>query len=241
MRIVGKTDIGENRRINEDSFFIYCDDKDILCGCVADGMGGHACGEVASRMVVEIVEECIKNTVNTDMDYVEFGESVRHGFIDANYRIYKYAEENGFLNNMGTTATFAAIYRNKLITVHVGDSRVYKIDEGIVQVTKDHSYVQELLRIGEITEEEALKHPKKNEITRAIGYEDSIKVDVGISDYNGENILICSDGLSNMVADSEIFEVVTGSGDMEAVTSELIKIANTNGGTDNITAVLLKK
>ncbi len=241
MTAVGKTDIGKKREINEDSFFVYCDDERILCGCVADGMGGHACGEVASKMAVDIIEQCVKNDINCDMDYVEFGETVRKGFVEANYRIYRYAQENGFLNNMGNTATFAAIYRDKLITVHIGDSRVYAIDDGIVQITKDHSYVQELVLRGEITPEEAAKHPQKNYITRAMGIEGNVKVDVGIMQYSGESVLICSDGLTNMLTDDEIFEIVSENTDLRCCADELVCRANKKGGTDNITAVMLKK
>lgn len=240
MRAVGKTDIGKKREINEDSFFVYCDDG-ILCGCVADGMGGHACGEVASKMAVDIIEQYIKDNIKSDMDYVEFGETVRKGFVEANWRIYRYARQSGFLNNMGNTATFAAVYQDKLITVHIGDSRVYAIADGIVQMTKDHSYVQELVSRGEITPEEAATHPQKNYITRAMGIEGNVKVDVGITQYGGENVLICSDGLTNMLTDDEILRIVSENTDLHSCADELVRRANENGGTDNITAVILKK
>jgi len=239
MKLVGRTNIGKKREVNEDNFFIYCSDN-LFCGCVADGMGGYERGEVASKMAVDIIEKSVKAADGKDMDYVELGEAIRHGFIDANYEIYRYAEDNGFLNNMGTTTTLAAVYQNKLITVHVGDCRVYRIGDDISQVTKDHSYVQELLQRGDITEEEARVHPEKNKITRAVGYEPSLKVDVGITDYNGEEILICSDGLSNMLTDVQILDIIKNAENIENAADKLISVANENGGNDNITAVIIE-
>lgn len=240
MSIVGITDIGKKRQINEDNYFIY-DDGFFIYGFVADGMGGHTNGDVASKMAVDIIRDNIRENVRKDMDYVELGEAVRQAFLEANYRMYEYAGENGLVCNMGCTATFATIYQGKIVTVHVGDSRVYKIGDDIVQLTKDHTYVQELVSRGDITKEEAENHPRKNYITRAMGTEEFVKADVRIGSYNGETILICSDGLTNMISESDILKIISENTDLEKTANILIDKANENGGKDNITVLLLKK
>ena len=233
------TDIGKKREINEDNFFVYNNDL-ILCGFVADGMGGHEAGEVASKMAVDIIKSSLEKGFDGAMDYVEAGELIRQAYIETNYRIYEYSVNNGIVRGMGTTSTFAMIYQGKLITVHVGDSRVYKKGEEMVCVTKDHSYVQELISRGEITKEQAKHHPQRNYITRAMGIEETIKIDVGITPYNGETILICSDGLTNMVSEDDIFKIISENNDLQRAAEDLVKTANENGGMDNITVVLLK-
>lgn len=233
------TDTGKIREKNEDNFFAY-DNGWLTCGFVADGMGGHEVGEVASRMAVDIIGESVKNDITREMDYVEAGEALRKAFINANYAIYDYSVKNMGKCTMGCTATAALIYMDKLITVHVGDSRVYKIDSGITQVTKDHSYVQELVSRGEITKEEAKTNPNRKYITRAMGTEESIKADVSISAYNGESILVCSDGLTNMVDDEDIRDIILNNENADKAAEILVEKANDNGGTDNITVVILK-
>ena len=139
---------------------------------------------------------------------------------------------------MGTTASMAFIYKGKLIVVHVGDSRVYTINEKkIRQITTDHSLVQELVRRGTISSDDAKTHPQKNLITRAIGSEASIKVDVSITDYNHETVCICSDGLTNMLSDEQIKNIIESSDSLQAGVDELIAFANKKGGADNITCV----
>lgn len=241
MRIGEKTDIGKQRKINEDSYFVY-KNANLLGGMVADGMGGQNAGEVASLMATQIVKEFIINEFNPEMDYMEISELIRRAFLEANRRIYKYAKQNPELEGMGTTATLAIIYKNKLITAHVGDSRIYAVDsEGIKQVSIDHSFVQELLSRGEITREFAENHPAKNYITRAVGTEDTLKVDVSVSDYKGNVILICSDGLTNMLSDSQIKDIVNENDDLQTAADALVAFANKKGGLDNITIVAFCK
>lgn len=238
MRIGALSDIGKRRTANEDSYFIYRN-QNLLGGMVADGMGGENAGETASSMACDIIKEYIMNEFNPEMDYMQLAETVRRAFIEANGKIFEYSKKDKRLEGMGTTATLAIIYKNKLIVVHVGDSRVYLIDEdGICRHTKDHSYVQELLSRGEITKEFAENHPAKNYITRAVGSEDILKADVMVSDYHGETVLICSDGLSNMLCDSQIEEIVKNSEDLQSDAVELVKLANIKGGFDNITVVI---
>lgn len=241
MRIGAITDIGKQRNINEDSYFVYRNEN-LLGGMVADGMGGHRAGEVASAMATRIVKEHIINEFDPQMSYMEMGELIRRAFLEANSRIYQYAQTDKSLEGMGTTSSLAIIYDHKLIIAHVGDSRVYLIkDGGIRQVTKDHSLVQELLSRGEITREFAERHPAKNYITRAIGSDDLLKVDITILDYHEETVLLCSDGLSNMLCDTQILQIISEHEQLQAGAEALVRLANKKGGLDNITVVTFEK
>ena len=238
MRIGAVTDVGKQRRLNEDSYFVYRNEN-LLGGMVADGMGGQNAGEVASAMATQIIKEYIINSFNPDMDCMEVGEMVRRAFLKANDKIY---ETDSELDGMGTTSTLAIIYRDKIISAHVGDSRAYLIDGGeIRQITKDHSYVQELLSRGEITKEFANRHPAKNYITRAVGADDILKVDINISDYHGETVLLCSDGLTNMLSDEQISEIIGENENLQQGAEALVRLANKKGGLDNITVVVFGK
>lgn len=237
MRMAAASDIGRVRKINEDSYFSYRNDK-LIGGMVADGMGGCNAGEVASRMTAMIVKDYIIRGFSPDMDYVRLGDMIKRAFIEANTEIYEYARHHEETDGMGTTASMAFVYKGKLIVVHVGDSRVYTInEESIRQITTDHSFVQELVSRGSITSDAAKNHPQKNLITRAIGSEPSIKVDVNIQDYCGETVLICSDGLTNMVSDSQIMQIMNEHTDLQEAVSGLIGLANKKGGIDNITCL----
>lgn len=237
MRIGAKSDIGRYRKLNEDSFFIYRNEK-LVGGMVADGMGGHEAGEVASRMAADLVKEGIMDGFDPELDYVEFSEVVRRAVVNANEEIYRKNKLSQGEKNMGTTAAAAFVFRGKLITVNVGDSRVYAVGDGIRQVTRDHSYVEELVERGEITKESARTHPQKNYITRAIGTDEFVKADVLIQTYNGEIIVICSDGLTNLVSDEQIMNIVKTHEDFDDAAAELVELANKKGGTDNITCVV---
>jgi protein phosphatase len=240
MRYGAVTDIGMRRKINEDNYYVS-DSADFPYAIVADGMGGHQAGEIASMMVVDIVENHLKKKLDTSLDYVEAGETIRQAFISANSIIYNYAKNHYKIMGMGTTATLAMIYCGKIITAHVGDSRAYKIGDDIQQITKDHSYVQELVSRGEISPEMAKNHPRKNYITRAMGAEDTVKVDISIKPYNGEILLLSSDGLTNFVEDKEIFEYVKKEEDLQTALEKLVALANERGGGDNITIAAFEK
>ena len=235
------TDIGRVRNINEDNYAVS-ENMPFQFAMVADGMGGHKAGEKASLMAIETVRDELLEKLREDMDYVEAGETARRAFIEANSSIYNYSKLHYKVMGMGTTATLAMIHSDKLITAHVGDSRAYIIDSNsITQVTKDHSYVQELVMRGEITPEQAKHHPNKNYITRAMGAEEAIKVDVGIRPYKGEKVLLCSDGLTNMIDDDEILEIINKCSDLQAAAEMLVERANEAGGNDNITVVVLER
>ncbi|MCH5185639.1 MAG: Stp1/IreP family PP2C-type Ser/Thr phosphatase [Oscillospiraceae bacterium] len=238
MSIGFKTDIGKRRELNEDCLYVSGKSSPVWA-IVADGMGGHQAGEVASGMAVEDISEYVDLNFRPDMDYVEAGEVLRRAFVEANNHIYNYSVRSSKFMFMGCTSTAAMIHSGKLIIAHVGDSRVYSAKEKLVKMTKDHSYVQELVNRGIITEEEAKVHSRRNEITRAMGTEDSIKVDISITPYNGEKILICSDGLTEMVDESEIFEIMADNDNPADACRALVDRANEYGGRDNITAVII--
>ena len=241
MQFGAATDVGMCRKINEDNYYVLTEGN-FPYAIVADGMGGHKAGEIASMMVVDVIKNRLENMLDSDMDYVEAGETVRQAVISANSIIYHYAENHYKIMGMGTTASLAMIYQNKIITAHVGDSRIYRITKDeIKQLTKDHSYVQELVSVGKLTPEEAKHHPKKNFITRAMGAEETVKVDINIIPYNGEKILICSDGLTNFTTDEEIRDTMNEPHTLQENSEKLIELANSRGGKDNITIVVLEK
>lgn len=239
MDFASVTDVGKQRKNNEDSFFTYQNEK-VTGGMVADGMGGCNSGEIASKMVCSIVKQHIISEYNPKMDFMEMAELIRMALRGANHEIYNVSksEEN---KGMGTTATLAFIYDKRLIVAHVGDSRCYKITkDSIVQITSDHSYVNELVKSGQISEYDAMYHPNKNVITRAIGTDINVKIDMDIKSYNGETILICSDGLSNMISDEQIFETICENEKLEDALNKMVELANKKGGSDNITAIAFK-
>ena len=238
MRIAAKTDIGRYRKLNEDSFFTYKNPA-LLGGMVADGMGGHNAGEVASKMATELIKSGIMDGFYPDMDYMEFSELVKRSIISANEEIFRKSKMSQNTSGMGTTAACAFIFKGKLITANVGDSRVYLVKNGeIRQLTKDHSYIEELLDMGEITPETAKTHPGRNYITRAIGAEEYVMVDVLINSYEDETVIICSDGLTTLVSDEQILSIVSASKNPEDTVESLVKLANQKGGADNITCVV---
>ena len=240
MKAYALTDIGKMRKVNQDAQFASTEPVGELSNLfvVADGMGGHQAGEVASMMVVDIIENHLEKNLDTELDYVEAGEVIRQAFISANSIIYNYAKNHYKVMGMGTTATLAMIYQNKIITAHV---RAYMIGDEIKQITKDHSYVQELVSRGEISPEMAKNHPKKNYITRAMGAEDTVKVDISIKPYNGETLVLCSDGLTHFVEDDEIRTYIKNKSNLQKSAEELVALANERGGGDNITIVALER
>lgn len=235
------SDIGKNRDKNQDSYYVSSD-KDFPLYLVADGMGGHRSGEVASTMAVEIIKKEIllsKDDLNKEKKILK---TIKESVEKANTKIYLKSIESEECNGMGTTITLAYIFEDKFFIGHVGDSRAYLIrGEEITQITEDHSYVNELLKLGSITVEEAENHPKKNMITRAVGSSSKISMDLIVKNYKKNDILLlCSDGLFNMLNDNEIYEVFNREEDMQKACEILVDRANENGGLDNITLVSIK-
>lgn len=201
---------------------------------VADGMGGHKAGDFASKYTVNVLREEIEHT-----PYKEPEEVLRHAVTIANNKLIDVAATDVKLEGMGTTLVAATIVDKTLYFANVGDSRLYLINDKIRQMSKDHSLVEEMVRLGGIKAEEARNHPDKNIITRAIGVKKDVEAD--IYEYRlkkNDVILMCTDGLSNMVENEDIFDIVKGSRDVIEAVQMLIEKANSNGGRDNIGVIV---
>lgn len=237
MKISSATSVGKIRAVNEDSFFVSeIGTHGATLAVVADGMGGHNAGEVASAETVNTLKDLIVET------NVPIKELLLQAIQCANNSVYKMSKKTPTLHGMGTTVTACVIKGDKVTAAQVGDSRLYLIrDAEITQITKDHSLVEMLLESGEITKEDAKHHPQKNVITRAIGTESSVEADIYEFSLKKDDILLlCSDGLVNMVEDEKILSLITKSDDFDALSDVLVKEAETAGGHDNITVVLIK-
>lgn len=237
LKIVARTDIGRRRNMNQDSFYY----SELPLGnlpnifVVADGMGGHSAGDYASQCTVRVIEN--ETMLSEDTEPVRV---MKHAIEAANDEVYRKAVSDEAYSGMGTTVVMGTVVDDILYVANVGDSRLYLINEEIMQITRDHSLVEEMVKSGEITKEEARNHPDKNIITRAIGVVDSVDIDFFEVDLRkGDKILLCSDGLTNMVGEEDILKIVEGNGDIEEEVNSLIKLANHNGGKDNITVLIV--
>ena len=239
MKTFSKTDVGRKRETNQD--YVYARTKPVgklpNLFAVADGMGGHNAGDRASKCTVEILEREIEESTETNIKDI-----IRQAIYKANEKIIEMAERDSKLEGMGTTLVVATIVHNMIYFANVGDSRLYLINHTITQLTKDHSLVEEMVRLGGIKPEEARNHPDKNIITRAIGAKEGVEPDFfEHSLKKGDIILMCSDGLSNMIEDEEIFQIVKSGRDVVEITEDLIETANENGGKDNIGVVVIEQ
>lgn len=238
LRAYAITDIGQKRQLNQD--FIYLSETPIgnlpNVFIVADGMGGHNAGDYASRYAVETVVEEIgasfeKNPVKILDKAIE----------KANRRIRELAREEAAYNGMGTTMVVATCMGKYLEVANVGDSRLYVVGDTIKQITQDHSLVEEMVRMGGIDRASARNHPDKNIITRAIGARDYIEADFfNLELQQRDMVLLCSDGLTNMVDDETIHQILTGDGSLRERAEELVRTANHNGGKDNISVIVIE-
>ena len=239
MRIYSATDVGQKREMNQDYVFASADPVGNLPNLfvVADGMGGHNAGDYASSHAVGTVVDEIRQ----DADFNPI-KVIRHAIESANTEIITQAQNDENLRGMGTTMVVATIVGHYAYVANVGDSRLYLVNQQILQVTKDHSLVQEMVRMGEINAEQARNHPDKNIITRALGAERTVDIDFfDLKLEPGNVILMCSDGLSNMVEDSQIREIISDTEkNLEEKGKILISEANRNGGKDNIAVVLIE-
>jgi len=232
------TDIGKRRQLNQD--YVYTSEMPIgnlpNVFIVADGMGGHNAGDYASKYTVEtIVQEISESQEDNPVTVIKNAIGI------ANEHIRQKAEEDECLYGMGTTLVVATCMGNMLQVANVGDSRLYVVNEKITQITRDHSLVEEMVRMGGIDRETARKHPDKNIITRAIGASETIKVDFfTVKLKKGDIVLMCSDGLTNMLEDEEIRMILNGQRDIVEKAEELVRAANNNGGKDNIAVVLIE-
>lgn len=236
MKTFSKTDVGMVREVNQD--YVFVSDEPIgnipNLLVVADGMGGHKAGEFASKFVVETLK---KELVKSQEDGPE--AMMRNAITTANRKLIETASKDYRLKGTGTTLVAATVIEHTLYFANIGDSRLYLLNDEIKQLSKDHSYVQEMVRLGGLTEEDAKHHPDKNIITRAVGVREHLEVD--FFEYRlrkGDVILMCTDGLSNMVEDDEMFRIVKGARDVVEAVEQLVEKANGNGGSDNIGVIV---
>ncbi|MBQ3547065.1 MAG: Stp1/IreP family PP2C-type Ser/Thr phosphatase [Clostridia bacterium] len=241
MRIYSKIDIGKERSLNQDAFFAGEIGEDIAFAVVCDGMGGANAGDIASQTAVKTISEYIVNSYRRKITIHDFLKILKNAILSANITVYNMAEKDENLKGMGTTVVVAVVKGNEVAIAHVGDSRIYLINNEITQLTRDHSVVQTLIESGEITPEDAALHPRKNVITRALGVEADVSVDTAeLVLQDNETLLLCTDGLTNFVTDEDIHETFKQN-DVSLVPEKLIELANAGGGGDNITAVTLTK
>ena len=250
MEVVYKTDKGKLMPINEDMVgwaTIRLDNEieqneiDILF--VADGMGGHSKGDIASRIAVQTLIFLITKAVSRYSHNIigDIEKSIPRFIRNINQHIRKKANENENYKGMGTTLTAALIIKGKMIIIHVGDSRLYRIEgEMFQQITKDHSFVQELLDKGEITPEEAFDHPKKNKINKALGPKPTVVPDVYTLDWTGGTLLLCTDGLTDMVDNRGLQDIIEEYKEPQQLCDKLVEVALEKGGHDNISVLVAR-
>ncbi|MBO0959160.1 Stp1/IreP family PP2C-type Ser/Thr phosphatase [Neobacillus sp. MM2021_6] len=241
MKAVFKTDQGRVRQNNEDSGGTFVNKDGYRLAIVADGMGGHRAGDVASKMSVTHLQESWEQTegIITADDAEKW---LRTQIFEVNQLVFDHANNNVECDGMGTTIE-AVIATNHFATIaHVGDSRCYIFnDSGFQQLTEDHTLVNELVRTGQITKEDAEHHPRKNVILRAIGTEQDVKIDTKTIIFEeGDILLLCSDGLSNKVKEEQMISILQSEDSLEQKALSLINGANENGGEDNITLIILE-
>ncbi|OGW14009.1 MAG: hypothetical protein A2035_00270 [Nitrospirae bacterium GWA2_42_11] len=238
MKVYGNTNIGRVRKNNEDAYGIY---PDLSLFIVADGLGGHAGGEVASRLAVETIKDGLVST-ESYRPSVEIKDRIIEAIRGANDRIIQQANIMYDLKGMGTTVVVVKLEEDNAMIAHVGDSRMYLIRKNkITQITKDHTVVEEYIRLGLLTLQEALYHPNRHMLSRALGVSYDIDVDVAdIQIAEGDIIILCTDGLTNMLSEKEILSAITElMPSPEKITDRLITLANNHGGIDNITVITI--
>ena len=242
MRGCGQTDKGIVRRDNQDYFHIdQLDDNKLILCVVCDGMGGARAGNVAARMAAETFVEELSNSRSMFLNKDQAPKALSDAIEKANRVVFEGAQAHGEYKGMGTTLVGAAIRRNKAYVINVGDSRAYHISKGkIKRVTRDHSLVEDMLTRGDITPEEAKTHPNRNLITRAVGIEAKVRWDLYTLELKGgDRLLLCSDGLTDIVEEEEFLAEIMRYRDIEKCCEMLIHLALAKGGPDNVTAVLV--
>lgn len=240
MKVFAKSDVGKARQNNEDFYYVASSEDFLKLYILADGMGGYNGGEIASRLATAAVKSYIESNFNKiPHEKEDILDLIKNAVEYANMVVYEKSKENEELQNMGTTLEVCLIYNNKAFIGHIGDSRIYRIRKNIIRkLTVDHSYVQELVNDGTITKEEAIHHPKKNMLMKALGCTPFVEPDVMVKGFLKDDIIvICSDGLTNMISEQEIYNTVIQN---KINTSDvLVNKANELGGYDNITAITI--
>lgn len=240
MRGFAKTDVGKAREMNQDYYYIAGEESKLQLYILADGMGGYNGGEIASKLAIESAKKYIENNFEQVQHEKEaILKLIKDSMEYSNMVVYEKSKLQEELQGMGTTLDICLIYNNKVYIGHVGDSRIYRIrGEVIRKLTKDHSYVQQLVEDGKITREEANHHPKKNMLTKALGCTSYVEPDIRARNIEKQDILLmCSDGLTNMVEEEMIYKQVKEN--PQTAPEKLVNLANEAGGYDNITVITI--
>ncbi|SEM76755.1 Stp1/IreP family PP2C-type Ser/Thr phosphatase [Paenibacillus sp. OV219] len=242
MIIAFRSDVGRIRTINEDTAWSeHLVDSGLALAIVADGMGGHKAGEVASGLAVDTFREALEG-ISASLTLEERKTLMSQAILQANEAVFEAASSNEQYHNMGTTVVAALIQDDNAVIGHIGDSRVYKWrDQVLTQLTDDHTLVNELVKSGQITLEEAATHPRRNVITRALGTDEQVEVDIICTGWREDDVLmLCSDGLTTMVSPSEIIGTLEQNElSLDQKADKLLQLALQAGGDDNITVILL--
>ena len=243
MQYYGVCDIGKKRKENQDKIYLSNYDDNVRLFILGDGMGGANAGSVASSTAVEFVKEYItKRFLDKNMTREEIEKLIKEAMYEANNFVYEKSKEIREYAGMGTTLITIIAYKNKVYIGHIGDSRVYRIRKNIIrQLTKDHSYVEALVQNGSITKEEARNHPQRNVLLRVLGCEKNVEADIITKGFLKEDVLlVCSDGLTNMIDVDEIYDFVNeNKGNPEDGCKKMLEEANSRGGYDNISIILI--
>lgn len=234
MLVSARSDIGLVRPVNEDNYAVVAPQLFV----VADGMGGHVAGEIASKLAVD----CMVATLSEGKDSCEPRQLLERGIQEANHAVYFEAQKDSRYAGMGTTLTAVLLQEDRIHWGHVGDSRLYLFREHqLCQLTNDHSLVWELVRAGTLLPEETRSHPQRNILTRAVGASETIQIDFDTIQWQqGDTLLICTDGLTNMLDDQQICRILSSDAPIDSCVHRLINEAKEAGGYDNITVILLK-
>lgn len=239
MQLFSKVDIGKVRATNQDAADVFMLTNNVAFAICCDGMGGAKGGDVASNSALEIISDYVKKSYSPDMDNETTAALMKNAILSANYELFSISNKDAALSGMGTTVVAAIVTEKYAVVCHVGDSRAYLINDNIVQLTSDHSVVQSLIASGKLSLSEAKTFPEKNVITRALGVEEDVFPDYSVVPIKpGDNILLCSDGLTNFVEISDILNIFKEN-DISKVADLLINKANSGGGGDNISVVIV--
>jgi serine/threonine protein phosphatase PrpC len=240
VEVAVKTHIGHIRQVNEDSAEVVRRENNTVLALIADGMGGHRAGDVASQLTLKTLKKAFE-AVDLNRGASAWEDWLLKSIQEANHTIYQFAMNHDDCQGMGTTIVAALFLEDYYVLAHVGDSRIYRCTQNKFEaVTEDHSLVNELMRTGQITKEEAETHPQRNVITRALGTEEHVEVDLKTLSYLGnEFVLLCSDGLSDAVRDEQLAQVLSGDEWLEEKASKLMRHALDAGGEDNVTLILI--
>ncbi len=240
MKMAGKSDIGRIRTVNEDRAFAQTNEHGVTIAIVADGMGGHQAGDIASLKATQVIQEELMQ-LEQQLSQAQYIDRVKGAVLKANQVVYEYASQDEKYHGMGTTVVVAVISGPSVIIGHIGDSRAYLYHQGkLKQLTEDHSLVNELVKNGQITPEEAADHPRRNVLIRALGTDAEVAVDVQAIHWEpGDALLLCTDGLSGLIGDERIQGTLMQMIDVDQKVEQLVEHALQAGGDDNVTVMIL--